>query len=79
MGCSNPHPHGQIWTTTTLPEESALELEPLIKYRHGQGTHLLVDYATLEHLIIQIIQAYIKLSNRIKSIILYTFDNDSAE
>lgn len=20
MGCSNPHPHGQIWTTTSLPE-----------------------------------------------------------
>ncbi|RWA04811.1 hypothetical protein EKO27_g10288 [Xylaria grammica] len=26
MGCSNPHPHGQIWTTTTLPEEPAAEL-----------------------------------------------------
>jgi UDPglucose--hexose-1-phosphate uridylyltransferase len=29
MGCSNPHPHGQIWTTTGLPEEPALELEQL--------------------------------------------------
>ena len=49
MGCSNPHPHGQIWTTTGLPEEPALELEQLQKYRREQGgAHLLLDYATLE-------------------------------
>ncbi|KAI9877452.1 MAG: galactose-1-phosphate uridyl transferase [Pleopsidium flavum] len=49
MGCSNPHPHGQIWTTTGLPEEPALELEQLKKYRREQGgVHLLEDYAKLE-------------------------------
>ena len=49
MGCSNPHPHGQIWTTTGLPEEPAAELEQLIKYRREQGgAHLLEDYAKLE-------------------------------
>lgn len=49
MGCSNPHPHGQIWTTTGLPEEPALELEQLQKYRRQQGgANLLEDYATLE-------------------------------
>jgi UDPglucose--hexose-1-phosphate uridylyltransferase len=49
MGCSNPHPHGQIWTTTGLPEEPSLELEQLKKYRREQGgMHLLVDYAELE-------------------------------
>jgi UDPglucose--hexose-1-phosphate uridylyltransferase len=49
MGCSNPHPHGQVWTTTSLPEEPALELEQLIKYRREQsGAHMLVDYAELE-------------------------------
>ena len=49
MGCSNPHPHGQIWTTTGLPEEPSLELEQLQKYRTEQGgAHLLVDYASLE-------------------------------
>jgi UDPglucose--hexose-1-phosphate uridylyltransferase len=49
MGCSNPHPHGQIWTTTGLPEEPALELQQLQKYRREQGgTHLLEEYATLE-------------------------------
>ncbi|KAF2836027.1 galactose-1-phosphate uridylyltransferas-like protein [Patellaria atrata CBS 101060] len=49
MGCSNPHPHGQIWTTTGLPEEPALELEQLKKYRREQGgSNLLEDYAILE-------------------------------
>lgn len=49
MGCSNPHPHGQVWTTTSLPEEPALELVQLSKYRREQrGCHLLVDYAELE-------------------------------
>ena len=49
MGCSNPHPHGQIWTTTSLPEEPAMELEQLRKYNRQQGGgHLLVDYARLE-------------------------------
>ncbi|KAI9704721.1 MAG: galactose-1-phosphate uridyl transferase [Candelina mexicana] len=49
MGCSNPHPHGQIWVTSSLPEEPSLELEQLQKYRrHQGGVHLLEDYATLE-------------------------------
>lgn len=49
MGCSNPHPHGQIWTTTGLPEEPALELEQLQKYHREQGGgHMLIDYARLE-------------------------------
>ncbi|KAK7550935.1 galactose-1-phosphate uridylyltransferase [Phyllosticta citricarpa] len=49
MGCSNPHPHGQVWTTTGLPEEPALELTQLQKYRHEHnGQHMLEDYARLE-------------------------------
>ena len=49
MGCSNPHPHGQIWTTTGLPEEPALESEQMLKYRKAHdGAHMLVDYALLE-------------------------------
>ena len=49
MGCSNPHPHGQVWTTTSLPEEPSLELEQLQNYRREQGgANLLEDYATLE-------------------------------
>lgn len=49
MGCSNPHPHGQIWTTTGLPDEPAQELEQLQKYRRENNGHsLLGDYAKLE-------------------------------
>ncbi|KAL8690806.1 MAG: hypothetical protein Q9218_003832 [Villophora microphyllina] len=49
MGCSNPHPHGQIWTTTSLPEEPALELDQFRRYHREQGgCHMLEDYAKLE-------------------------------
>ncbi|KAK5167221.1 galactose-1-phosphate uridyl transferase [Saxophila tyrrhenica] len=49
MGCSNPHPHGQIWTTTSLPEEPAIELLHMARYRQEHnGAHLLEDYAKLE-------------------------------
>jgi len=49
MGCSNPHPHSQIWTTSSLPEELTLELEQLKKYRRGhEDRHMLEDYAKME-------------------------------
>ncbi|KAL3418033.1 galactose-1-phosphate uridylyltransferase [Phlyctema vagabunda] len=49
MGCSNPHPHGQVWTTTGLPEEAQQELEQLKKYRvENGGRSLLADYVKLE-------------------------------
>ena len=49
MGCSNPHPHGQVWTTTSFPEEPQTEVQQLSKYRHEHsGANLLVDYAKLE-------------------------------
>jgi UDPglucose--hexose-1-phosphate uridylyltransferase len=49
MGCSNPHPHGQIWTTTGTPEEPAAELEQLQIYRRdNHGRHMLEDYVKLE-------------------------------
>ncbi|EAW18725.1 UDP-glucose:hexose-1-phosphate uridylyltransferase [Aspergillus fischeri NRRL 181] len=49
MGCSNPHPHGQVWTTSSLPEEPAIELEQMKKYRREhQGKHMLENYAALE-------------------------------
>jgi UDPglucose--hexose-1-phosphate uridylyltransferase len=49
MGCSNPHPHCQIWTTSSLPEEPARELAQMGKYRHENGgAHLLEDYAKVE-------------------------------
>ena len=49
MGCSNPHPHGQIWTTDGLPHEIAVELDKLKTYRREhEGISLLEDYAKLE-------------------------------
>ncbi|KAK1749528.1 galactose-1-phosphate uridyl transferase [Echria macrotheca] len=48
MGCSNPHPHCQIWTTSTLPEEPGKELAEMTKYRKQHGRHLLEDYVKLE-------------------------------
>ena len=49
MGCSNPHPHCQVWTTSSLPEEPGKELVQMTRYRerHG-GRHLLGDYVQLE-------------------------------
>ena len=49
MGCSNPHPHGQAWTTTSLPHEPKEELKQLQEYRREhQARHMLEDYAKLE-------------------------------
>ncbi|KAJ3522833.1 hypothetical protein NM208_g12696 [Fusarium decemcellulare] len=48
MGCSNPHPHCQVWTTSTMPEEPGKELVQMTKYRKQQGRHLLGDYVELE-------------------------------
>lgn len=49
MGCSNPHPHGQIWTTTGTPEEPAAELLQLQKYtKENNGRSLLEDYVKVE-------------------------------
>ncbi len=49
MGCSNPHPHGQVWSTSSIPEELALEPEQLKRYnREEGGAHLLEDYAKPE-------------------------------
>jgi UDPglucose--hexose-1-phosphate uridylyltransferase len=49
MGCSNPHPHCQIWTTSAVPEEPGLEAHQMAKYRlEHNGRHLLADYVKLE-------------------------------
>ncbi|KAI9208913.1 galactose-1-phosphate uridylyltransferase [Polychytrium aggregatum] len=48
MGCSNPHPHGQIWATESIPEEPSKELRSLAQYRSQHGSCLLCDYVGLE-------------------------------
>jgi UDPglucose--hexose-1-phosphate uridylyltransferase len=49
MGASNPHPHGQIWSTSQVPNEPAKEAQTQASYaeRHA-GRHLLLDYLDLE-------------------------------
>ncbi|MCC5875624.1 MAG: galactose-1-phosphate uridylyltransferase, partial [Candidatus Sumerlaeia bacterium] len=48
MGCSNPHPHGQIWATESLPVEVEKVDQSLRKWEAEKGEGLLVQYARLE-------------------------------
>jgi len=49
MGCSNPHPHSQIWGTDHIPNEPAKELEKQNDYFNKEGRTLLSDYLAEEH------------------------------
>jgi UDPglucose--hexose-1-phosphate uridylyltransferase len=48
MGCSNPHPHGQIWAGSSLPNEPAKEEGRQKAYFVENSSPMLVDYAKLE-------------------------------
>jgi UDPglucose--hexose-1-phosphate uridylyltransferase len=48
MGCSNPHPHGQIWANQTVPNEPRKEQASLIDYQERNHKCLLCDYVDLE-------------------------------
>ena len=48
MGCSNPHPHGQIWSQSTLPNEVVKKDVQQKKYYQEQTTSLLEDYVAQE-------------------------------
>ena len=48
MGCSNPHPHGQVWATAHLPQESATEDERQRAYMGEHCRPLLLDVAERE-------------------------------
>jgi UDPglucose--hexose-1-phosphate uridylyltransferase len=48
MGCSNPHPHSQIWATRSLPNEPAGELDAQADYFGEHGRPLLLDYVAEE-------------------------------
>jgi UDPglucose--hexose-1-phosphate uridylyltransferase len=48
MGCSNPHPHCQIWASASLPNYPATELASFGKYQQEHGSCLLCDYIGLE-------------------------------
>jgi UDPglucose--hexose-1-phosphate uridylyltransferase len=48
MGCSNPHPHGQIWASDFVPNEPAKEMGQQQTWLNQNGSPLLLDYAALE-------------------------------
>lgn len=48
MGCSNPHPHGQIWAQESIPNEVLNESVNQIKYFKEKNVTLLIDYIEIE-------------------------------
>jgi UDPglucose--hexose-1-phosphate uridylyltransferase len=48
MGCSNPHPHGQIWANETVPNELAKEVQSFRNYHQAHSRGMLADYLELE-------------------------------
>ena len=48
MGCSNPHPHGQIWSQSSLPNEVVKKNTNQLNYFLDQQSSLLKDYLNQE-------------------------------
>ncbi len=61
MGCSNPHPHCQIWASSSLPLEVEKETDSQRDYLDEHGRPMLLDYVERE----------LELKNRV------IYENDS--
>jgi UDPglucose--hexose-1-phosphate uridylyltransferase len=48
MGCSSPHPHGQVWATDHVPGEVMKEDQQQRAHHAAQGRPLLMDYVAQE-------------------------------
>lgn len=48
MGCSNPHPHGQVWASDFIPNEVAKAEKSQKSYLDKHNRSLLMDYAQKE-------------------------------
>jgi UDPglucose--hexose-1-phosphate uridylyltransferase len=48
MGCSNPHPHGQVWAGSFLPNEPFSENARQEEYTRSRRSNMLIDYAEFE-------------------------------
>lgn len=48
MGCSNPHPHCQIWASSELPPIVEVEQTEQTRYHAAHGTPMLLDYVRQE-------------------------------
>lgn len=63
MGCSNAHPHCQIWASSYLPNEPRIKDQNLKKYYDFHKLPLLVDYAQKE--IAKKVSAYFRFQSKI--------------
>ncbi|MFC0590467.1 UDP-glucose--hexose-1-phosphate uridylyltransferase [Novosphingobium aquiterrae] len=48
MGCSNPHPHGQIWATDQIPQLPATECHTQTAWLQEHGQPMLLELAARE-------------------------------
>ena len=48
MGCSNPHPHGQIWAQESIPQEVAKKTKNQLNYWTDNKKSILLDYLEQE-------------------------------
>ena len=48
MGCSNPHPHGQIWASESIPNELAKEAAAQADFHARHSEPLLIRYLARE-------------------------------
>jgi UDPglucose--hexose-1-phosphate uridylyltransferase len=48
MGCSNPHPHGQIWASDFIPNEPAKEDRQQLAHWREKRSLLLLDYLAFQ-------------------------------
>jgi UDPglucose--hexose-1-phosphate uridylyltransferase len=48
MGCSNPHPHGQIWAQESVPTQVAKTQKQLLSYFEENARPLLLEYVQQE-------------------------------
>lgn len=48
MGCSNPHPHGQVWAQKSIPNEVIKKTQKQQEYFEANNQSLLADYVKQE-------------------------------
>jgi len=48
MGCSNPHPHCQVWASSYLPNEPCTKHKTQREYQQKYKKNMLVEYAQKE-------------------------------
>uniref|UniRef100_A0A8C4X183 Galactose-1-phosphate uridylyltransferase n=1 Tax=Eptatretus burgeri TaxID=7764 RepID=A0A8C4X183_EPTBU len=48
MGCSNPHPHCQVWASSFLPNEAQTEDKTQRDYFQAHGVPMLLQYEEME-------------------------------